>query len=77
MDEVFGSPKMQRQTLRVNQRRGIKQHFDFNNNLGYKSKAEPSVVSWNNRGRGVQGESVNSHNPAVSKFIVRRNWKPV
>ena len=58
MDEVFGSPKMQRQTLRVNQRRGIKQHFGYNTNLGYKSKAEPSVVSWSNRGRGVQGESV-------------------
>lgn len=76
MDEVFGSPKMQRQTLRVNQRSGIKQHFGFNSNLGYKSKAEPSVVSWNNRGRGVQGESVNSQNVA-SKFVVRRNWKPV
>jgi hypothetical protein len=76
MDEVFGSSKMQRQTLRVNQRRGIKQHFGYNSNLGYKSKAEPSVVSWSNRGRGVQGESVNSQNVA-SKFIVRRNWKPV
>ena len=76
MDEVFGSPKLQRQTLRVNQRRGIKQHFGYNANLGYKSKAEPSVVSWSNRGRGVQGESVNSQNVA-SKFIVRRNWKPV
>ena len=76
MDEVFGSPKMQRQTLRVNQRRGIKQHFAFNPNLGYKSKAEPSVVTWNNRGRGVQGESVNSQNVA-SKFVVRRNRKPV
>lgn len=76
MDEVFGSPKMQRQTLRVNQRRGIKQHFGYNTNLGYKSKAEPNVVSWSNRGRGVQGESVNSQNVA-SKFVVRRNWKPV
>jgi len=76
MDEVFGSPKMQRQTLRVNQRRGIKQHFGYNTNLGYKSKAEPSVVSWANRGRGVQGESVNSQNVA-SKFVVRRNWKPL
>lgn len=76
MDEVFGSPKMQRQTLRVNQRRGIKQHFGFNTNLGYKSKAEPSVVSWSNRGRGVQGESVNSQN-VNSKFIVRKNWKPL
>lgn len=76
MDEVFGSPKMQRQTLRVNQRRGIKQHFGFNTNLGYKSKAEPSVVSWANRGKGVQGESVNSQN-VNSKFIVRRNWKPL
>lgn len=76
MDEVFGSPKMQRQTLRVNQRRGITQHFNFNSTLGYKSKANPSVVSWSNRGRGVQGESVNSQNVA-SKFVVRRNWKPL
>lgn len=76
MDEVFGSPKMMRQTLRVNQRRGIKQHFDFNTNLGYKSKASPSVVSWRNSGRGVQGESVNSQNNAY-KQVVRRNWRPL
>lgn len=76
MEEVFGSPKINRNPLMVNQRRGIKQHFGFNANLGYKSKANPSIVSWNNRGRGVQGESVNSQNPA-SKLIVRRNWKPL
>ena len=76
MEEVFGSPKINRQPLMVNQRRGIKQHFGFNANLGYKSNAQPSVVSWNNRGKGVQGESVNSQNVS-SKFVVRKNWKPL
>lgn len=76
MEEIFGSPKLNRKPLMVNQRRGIKQHFGYNTNLGYKSKAEPSVVSWSNRGKGVQGESVNSQNVA-SKFVVRKNWKPL
>lgn len=76
MDEVFGSPKIIRQRLRPNNRRSVKSEFSFNQNLGYKSAASPSIVTWSTRGRGVQGESVNSTNTAA-KFIVNRNWKPV
>lgn len=76
MDNVFGSPQLNRKVLQVNQRRGIKQHFSYNANLGYKSKASPSVVTYSNRGRGVQGESVNSTNNAA-RLIVNRNWKPL
>lgn len=77
MESVFGSQKLNRKRLEVNpNRRTRKQEFSFNTNLGYKSKAEPSVVSWASRGKGVQGESVNSQNNA-SKFIVNKNWKPV
>jgi hypothetical protein len=70
-------PQLNRKGLSVNpNRRTRKSEFGFNNNLGYKSKAEPSVVSWANRGRGVQGETVNSQNVA-SKFIVNKNWRSV
>jgi hypothetical protein len=68
-------PQLNRQSLTVNpNRKQRKQEFSFNSNLGYKSKAEPSVVSWANRGRGVQGESVNSQNVA-SKFVIRKEGK--
>jgi hypothetical protein len=68
-------PQLNRQALTVNpNRKQRKQEFGFNANLGYKSKAEPSVVSWANRGRGVQGESVNSQNVA-SKFVIRKEGK--
>jgi hypothetical protein len=68
-------PQLNRQALTVNpNRKQRKQEFGFNSNLGYKSKAEPSIVSWANRGRGVQGESVNSQNVA-SKFVIRKPGK--
>jgi len=68
-------PQLNRQALTVNpNRKQRKQEFGFNANLGYKSKAEPSIVSWANRGRGVQGESVNSQNVA-SKFVIRKPGK--
>ena len=67
---------MERQPLRVNNRRSIKQHFNYTPDFSPKGKAEPSIVSWANRGRGVQGETVNSQNQA-SKFIVNKNWKPL
>jgi hypothetical protein len=76
MDSVFGSQKLNRKPLMVNQRRGIKQHFGYDASLGYKSVANPSIVSWSSRGKGVQGESVNSQNNA-SKLIVNKNWKPL
>ena len=67
---------MERQPLRVNNRRSIKQHFNYTPDFSPKGKAEPSIVSWANRGRGVQGETINSQNQA-SKFIVNKNWKPL
>jgi len=68
-------PQLNRKTLTTNPNRAPrKTEFVFNSNLGYKSKAEPSVVSWANRGRGVQGESVNSQNVA-SKFVIRKAGK--
>jgi hypothetical protein len=70
------SKQLNRKTLMVNQRRGIKQHFNYTPDFLPKSVAEPSIVSWAHRGRGVQGETVNSQNQA-SKFIVNKNWKPV
>lgn len=72
MDKV---PQLNRKPLSINPNRQTrKSEFGFNNNLGYKSKAEPSVVSWGNRGKGVQGESVNSQNVA-SKFVIRKIGK--
>ena len=76
MDSIFGSPKLNRQPLRINNRRSIKQDFSYNANLGYKSKAAPSVVTWRSPGRGVQGESVNSQDLG-SKRVINRNWRAV
>lgn len=77
MDSVFGSEKLNRKRLTVNpNRRNRTQEFNFNTNLGFKSKANPSIVSWASRGKGVQGESVNSQNNA-SKLIINKNWKPL
>ena len=53
-------PQLNRKLLAVDPGRKRSANFSFNSNLGYKSKAGPSVVSWSARGRGVQGESVNS-----------------
>lgn len=76
MEEVFGSPKINRKQLVPNNRRSVKAHFHFNANLGYKSKANSSVVSWASSGKGVQGESVNAKNNA-NRMIVNKNWKPL
>jgi len=68
-------PQLNRQALTVNpNRKQRKQEFGFNSNLGYKSKAEPRVVSCANSGKCVQGESVNSQNVA-SKFVIRKAGK--
>jgi len=69
--------QLNRKPLTINpNRKNRKQEFSFNTNLGYKSKANPSIVTWASPGKGVQGESVNSQNNA-SKFIINRNWKPL
>lgn len=70
------TPQLNRKTLKVNNRRGIKEQFYYSAGYVEKSVAKPSIVSWANRGRGIQGESVNSQNQG-SKFIVNKNWKPL
>lgn len=76
MENVFGSHQLKRQLLRVNGRTGIKKEFSFDNNSGYKSTANPRVATWQTRGRGVQGETINSTNNAA-RLIINRNWKPI
>lgn len=70
------SKQLDRKTLMVNQRRGIKQHFNYTPDFTPKSTAKPSVLSWSERGRGVRGESYNSSS-TNDKFIVNKNWKPL
>jgi hypothetical protein len=67
------SKQLNRKTLMVNQRRGIKQEFQYVQPM-IKSVANPSVVTWSSPGRGVEGESVNS---GGENFIVNKNWKPL
>jgi hypothetical protein len=68
-------PQLNRKALTVNpNRQQRKSEFGFNSTLGYKSVAEPTTMSWANRGRGIQGESVNSQNVA-SKFVIRKPGK--
>ena len=76
MDSVFGSPKINRKPLVPNNRKNVKSEFSYNTNLGFKSKANPSVVSYATRGKGVQGETVNSTNNRA-RLVINRNWKPI
>ena len=54
------SNQLNRKFLKVNNRTEVTTGFVYTPNKGYKSVAEPSIVSWNGSGKGVQGESVNS-----------------
>lgn len=54
------SKQLDRKVLKVNNRTQVTTGFVYTPNKGYKSVAEPSIVSWNGSGRGVQGESVNA-----------------
>lgn len=76
MDSVFGSRKLNRKPLKINNGTGIKQEFNFDANLGYKSIAKPSVLSYATRGKGVQGESVNATNNS-SRLVINKNWRPL
>jgi len=67
------SKQLNRKILMVNQRRGIKQEFQYVQPM-IKSVANPSIVTWPSPGRGVEGESVNS---GGENFIVNKNWKPL
>jgi hypothetical protein len=70
------SKQLNRKTLRVNNRRSVKQHFNYTPDFSPKGTAEPSIVSWASRGRGVEGETYNSSG-TNDKFIVNKNWKPL
>jgi len=54
------SKQLNRKVLKINNRTEVATGFVYTPDRGYKSVAEPSIVSWNGSGRGVQGESVNS-----------------
>lgn len=71
------SKQLNRKALKINNRTSVKSEFSFNPTTGYKSVAEPSIVTWPNPGRGTKGESVNSSGDVGSKQIVRKNWKPI
>jgi hypothetical protein len=70
------SKQLNRKPLMVNQRRGIKQEFQYVEG-GYKADAQPSIVTWKAPGRGTKGESVNSSGDVGSRQIVNRNWKAI
>ena len=54
------SKQLDRKVLKVNNRQEVTTGFVYTPDKGYKSVAEPSIVTWTGSGRGVQGESVNS-----------------
>ena len=68
--------QLNRKPLMVNQRRGIKQVFEYVQPT-YKSKQEPSIFTWPNPGKGTKGESVNFSGDSGSNQIVNRNWRPI
>lgn len=75
MDSVFGSPKINRSLLAPN--RGVKAQFNYSAVEGRTlSPAKASVFSYASRGRGVQGESVNSSSPS-DKLVIKRDWRPM
>jgi len=71
------SKQLNRKVLKVNNRTEVTTGFVFTPNKGYKYVAEPSIVSWNGSGRGVQGESVNSSGDVGSKQIINKRRKPM
>jgi hypothetical protein len=54
------SKQLNRKVLKINNRQEVTTGFVYTPDKGYKSVAEPSIVTWTGSGRGVQGESVNS-----------------
>jgi hypothetical protein len=71
------SNQLNRKVLKVNNRTEVTTGFVYTPDRGYKSVAEPSIVSWNGSGRGVQGESVNSSGDVGSKQIINKQRKPM
>lgn len=70
------SKQLNRQVLKVNQRTGITQHFQYVEPM-IKSQTQASILSWGSRGRGVQGESVNSSDANGFRQIINKRRKPM
>lgn len=69
------SKQLNRKVLKVNNRRGVKQVFQYVEPT-LKSVAEPSIVSWRGPGKGVEGESTNAQDLG-SKQIINKRRKPM
>jgi hypothetical protein len=69
------SKQLNRKVLKVNNRTSIKQHFQYVEPF-VKSVANPSIMTWSNPGKGVEGESVNSTSTNDSQ-IINKNWRPI
>ena len=69
------SNQLNRKVLKVNQRTGITQHFQYVEPQ-FKAHTRPSIFAWANRGRGVQGESINAQDNN-SKQIINKLRKPM
>ena len=69
------SNQLNRKVLKINNRTEVTTGFVYTPDRGYKSVAEPSIVSWNGSGKGVQGESVNSKTGSGKTQLIK-NRKP-
>lgn len=69
-------PQLNRRPLKVNNRKGVEQRFQPAKPT-VKSETRASIFSWASRGRGVQGESVNSSGDVGSKQIINKLRKPI
>ena len=69
------SKQLNRKVLKINNRTEVTTGFVYTPDRGYKSVAEPSIVSWNGSGRGVQGESVNAKTGSGKTQLIK-NRKP-
>jgi len=70
------SNQLNRKILKVNQRTSITQQFQYVEPT-FKAHTRPSIFAWANRGRGVQGESVNSSDANGFKQIINKRRKPM
>lgn len=69
-------PQLNRRPLKINNQKGVEQRFQSAKPT-IKSETRASIFSWASRGRGVQGESVNSSGDVGSKQIVNKLRKPI
>ena len=69
------SSRLNRKVLKVNNRRSVKQVFQYAEPT-IKGVASPSIVTWAGPGKGVEGESVNAQDTG-SKQIINKRRKPM